>query len=71
MSENKHSRQYYTCKRLRLLHYLKERGFTPFETIPDPTNVKYSWWLFENTAELTTAVEEYFKDLKEKQLHKV
>lgn len=56
----KHARKYYTCKRLRLLQYLMERGFTPEATIPDPTNPKYKWWLFNNSCELETALEEYF-----------
>lgn len=62
----KHKRDYYACKRLRLLQYLKERGFMPYATIPEPTNVKYSWWLFENTPELEACVEQYFAQLQKK-----
>lgn len=67
MKDTEHKRDYYTCKRLRLLQYLKESGFTPYATIPDPTNVRFSWWLFENTPELQKCVDQYFKELKEKQ----
>ena len=55
---------YYYCKRLRLLEWLLNRGFTPVKKIPDPTNPKYNWWLFESTADLTAAVNEYIEQVK-------
>lgn len=64
MENQKHKSDYYTCKRLRMLQYLMEHGFEPYATIPEPTNVKYSWWLFHNTPELEKCVEEYFINLK-------
>jgi hypothetical protein len=64
-----HKRDYYTCKRLRLLNYLTSKGFVPFATIPEPTNIKFNWWLFENTPELQQSVTEYFNQMKENQLH--
>ena len=66
--ECKHKREYYTCKRLRLLKYLMDRGFKPFTTIPEPNNHNMHWWLFKNTPELEKCVDEYFKELKAKQL---
>lgn len=59
-SELMHKAKYYTCKRLRLLAYLKEKGFKPFKTIPDANNTNYNWWLFENTPELERALDHYF-----------
>jgi predicted aspartyl protease len=50
------------------LSYLKDKGFTSYEVIPDPTNPKYNWFLFENTPELENAVEEYFAGLGAKRL---
>jgi hypothetical protein len=61
MEYTEHKRDYYTCKRLRLLTFLKDRGFTPFATIPEPTNIKFNWWLFDNTPELQSCLNEYFK----------
>ena len=61
----KHKRPYYTVKRMRLLQYLRAQGFEPYETVPDPTNPKYSWWLFENTPEFEKCVENYFASLKD------
>lgn len=58
--ENKYTREYYACKRLRLLSFLKERGFMPYETVPDVNNPKFNVWLFHNSPELREAVEEYF-----------
>lgn len=55
----KHGRYYY-CKRLRMLGWLKERGFLPCETIPDVNNPKFNVFVFENTPELEDAIEEYF-----------
>lgn len=63
-SELKHKAKIYTCKRLRLLDYLVDRGFKPFKTIPDATNTKFNWWLFENTPELEKAIENYFNKTK-------
>jgi hypothetical protein len=63
MNEIKHGK-YYTCKRLRMLEYLKKRGFEPRATIPDPTNIKYNWWLFDNTPEFERCVYEYFEQMK-------
>lgn len=59
----KHKQEYYTCKRLRLLEYLLRNGFSPESECPDPTNIKYKWWIFRNTPELETAIEEYFNQL--------
>lgn len=59
--EKKQKREYYTVKRLRLLEYLTDRGFTAEKTIPDPENPKYKWWLFKNTSNLEQAVTEYFQ----------
>lgn len=58
--ENKYARDYYTCKRLRLLSFLKQRGFMPYETVPDVNNPAFNVWLFHNSPELREAVEEYF-----------
>ena len=63
MNENKH-KDIYTCKRLRMLEYLKNNGYAPFATIPDPTNARYNWWLFENTPEFEALVSAYFEQLK-------
>ena len=65
MIENKH-RSVYTCKRLRMLEYLKKRGFTPKATIPDPTNARYNWWLFDNTPEFERSVYEYFEQMNQR-----
>lgn len=58
--------EYYTCKRLRFLEYLIRNGFTPCATIPDPTNYRYNWWQFKNSAELEECVNRYFENLKNK-----
>jgi hypothetical protein len=65
MNESKHIKKY-MCKRLRMLEYLKEHGFTPCATIPDPTNVRYNWWLFESTPELDKCVAAYFEQLQQR-----
>lgn len=50
----------YICKRLRLLEYLIKKGFEVKATIPEPQNPKYCNWIFENSDELETALDEYF-----------
>lgn len=50
----------YTCKRMRMLSYLKEHGFLPYVTVPDIKNPKYSVWLFNSSPELERCIENYF-----------
>lgn len=50
----------YVCKRLRMCEYLIKQGFKPTATIPDATNPRYNWWLFENTPEFYAEVQKYF-----------
>jgi hypothetical protein len=47
-----------------MLEYLKKNGYAPFATIPDPTNDRYNWWLFENTPEFEACVSAYFEQIK-------
>jgi hypothetical protein len=49
-----------------MLEYLKKHGYAPFATIPDPTNEKYNWWLFENSPEFEKLVNTYFEQLRSK-----
>lgn len=58
--QNNRRAGYYTCKRLRMLEYLKRKGFEPYLTLPDVTNPHYNVWRFKNTPELEKAIEEYF-----------
>lgn len=52
--------EFYVCKRIRLLQYLMKSGFTPENSIPDPDNIKYKWWIFINTPELEDCIDKYF-----------
>lgn len=55
----------YICKRLRLLFFLVDRGFTKYEVMQDPTTTKnYNWFIFENSDELQKAVAEFFAPTK-------
>ena len=58
--ESKHKSKFYTCKRLRLLEHLLKLGFKPVKTIPDAENIKFKWWLFDNTPALQDALDKYF-----------
>lgn len=55
-------RQYYYCKRLRLLDYLISKGFRAVGTIPDTNNPRYKVWRFENSPELEQALADYFAE---------
>ena len=50
----------FCCKRLRLLEYLRKKGFMPFATVPEVSNPKYYNWLFYNTPDLENAIKDYF-----------
>lgn len=56
----KHKQEFYTCRRLRLLEFLKNKGFVPEITVPDADNPRYNVWKFRNTPELEDAIDEYF-----------
>lgn len=60
MKNQTHKKDYYICKRLRLLNYLLENGFKPYAETPDPNNIKMRWWLFSNSPELDVALNKYF-----------
>lgn len=51
--------EFYVCKRLRLLNFLKNKGFLPIRTEPDIKNPKYSVWIFKNTEPLLDAIDEF------------
>lgn len=59
----KHQKEYYTCKRMKLLIFLRNKGFIPEQTIPDLYNPKYLVWRFKNSPELESAIEEYFSQV--------
>lgn len=50
---------FYVCKRLRLLEYLRDKGYLPIRHEPDMYNPKYNVWIFENSEGLADAIEEY------------
>lgn len=54
----------YVCKRLRLLSYLYMRGFIPTAVMPDYENPAYNVWVFQNSPELESAIDEYFAEKK-------
>lgn len=53
----------YTCKRIRMLNYLRNKGFIPYETIAELENPKYLNWKFHNSPELEKVVYEYFDSI--------
>ena len=55
----KHGR-IYVCKRIALLQYLLDAGFEPARSIPDPDNLKFKWWVFDNSPELEDTITAYF-----------
>ena len=56
--------KYYTCKRLRMLEYLRKKGFVAQRTMPDINNPRFNVWQFEYTSELEQAIKAYFAELK-------
>lgn len=57
-------RPYYYCSRLRLLEFLRNKGFYPIRTLPDINNPRYNAWVFDNTPELIEAVDEFLTQQK-------
>lgn len=55
----------YIVKRLRLLQYLIEKGFTEYKIVPDPTSTKgYNWFIFNTSPEFLDVLSEYFEAFK-------
>ena len=65
-NECRHKREFYTCKRMMLLSYLKNLGFLPELTVPDVSNPRYNVWKFRNSPELEDAIDRYFEELNNK-----
>lgn len=57
--------EFYTCKRMRMLQYLRSKGFIPEETLPDLKNPAYLVWQFRNSPELEACIQHYFEELKQ------
>jgi hypothetical protein len=55
----------FCVKRMKMLSYLVDKGFTEYEIIPDPTSTKgYKWFIFKNSEALEEAITEYFAQFK-------
>lgn len=53
-------KNFYVCKRLKLLSWLNAAGFLPFKQVPDNNNDKYTCWLFINSEALQQSINEYY-----------
>ena len=53
----------YVCKRIRLLNYLLNKGFQFIKTEKDRTNPDYNVWIFIETPELRSEIEEYYSNI--------
>lgn len=53
--------KYYICKRLRLLEFLRNKGFLPIRTEPDIKNPRYNVWIFENSTDLLDTIDEFLE----------
>lgn len=51
----------YVVKRLRLLTYLREKGFTELYNRADYDNPKYKVWIFDYTDELKSAIDKFYE----------
>lgn len=56
--------EYFVCKRLRMLEYLRAKGHLPIAIIPDCNNPRYSVWRFKNNPDLDKAIDEWFNRYK-------
>ena len=55
--------KFYVCKRLKLYDYLVQHGFKPCEQRADKYNAKYMVWIFNNSEELQTTINEYYNKI--------
>ena len=59
---------YFVCNRLRLYTHLTKLGFVPYEVIPDPVDYKKKNWIYIRDEELSKVLEEYFEDLRNRNI---
>lgn len=52
--------KYYVCKKMRLLTFLQQKGFQFIKAQNDRENPLYVVWIFEDTPELRSTIEEYY-----------
>ena len=50
----------YVCRKLFLYNFLTEKGFKPFKVCPDKWDCNKLVWLYTNSPEMDSAVEEYY-----------
>jgi len=58
--------KYYVCKRLRVLGFLAEQGFTYDFALPDMRDPQKLNWFFVKTDELKAALEKYYSRQRER-----
>lgn len=51
----------YRVHKIRMLNWLMDRGWEPFETIREPSNPRFYNWLFHNSPEFEEDVRTYIK----------
>lgn len=54
--------RFYVCRRIKLLSFLQDRGFKHIMQQKDKTNPKYFVWIFTDSPELRSAIEDYYND---------
>lgn len=58
------SNDYLVVYKLKLAMALMKKGHKPFQTMPNPTNSKYTCWIFEKSPEFLRDFEELLKEEK-------
>ncbi len=52
--------KHYVCRRIKLYNFLSDNGFVPESVRTDIYNPKYKVWIYVETDQLRSCVEEYY-----------
>lgn len=61
----KENQKFFVCKHVRMMLFLRERGFEPVDIAPDRNNNHYVVWVYIITQEFKDALDEWLVHMKE------
>lgn len=64
----KENQKFFVVKHIRMMLFLKERGFEPVDIAPDRNNDSYVVWVYRITPEFKEALNEWLRHMEEVKL---
>lgn len=61
----KENQKFFVVKHLRMMMFLRERGFEPVDIVPDKNNYNYVVWVYQITPKFKSALNEWLEHMDE------